>query len=171
MSQANRDTTALLYELAALWELPELPERVSIVTSGRLRTSLGLYDPGLRQVRLAAFLEHGDDALFREVVVHELAHAAVHVMSARGRRPRPHGREWKQLMRAAGQYPRVRMPREIVQALLPESALRKRARWAHDCPVCGIAHEAGRPMRRWRCRACMEAGRSGVLTITRVPAS
>lgn len=167
MEPTDRDTTAAQAHLADLWDLPGLVGEVEVVRSGRLTTSLGLYDPRKRQVRLAAFLDDASDALFHEVLVHELAHAAVHLAQGDRGRVRPHGREWKAFMVAAGLAPRVRMPREVVGGLLPQRK-RKRVRWAHHCKRCDLGREAGRPMRRWRCRACLDRGRSGVLEITRV---
>ena len=98
-------TAAALAEAVAAWGLPALTD-VPIVTSARLRTSLGLFDPRRMQIRLAPFLARAPDALFREVVLHELAHAAVRLVHGPGRRP--HGREWRAFMTAVGLAPRVR---------------------------------------------------------------
>jgi predicted SprT family Zn-dependent metalloprotease len=159
------DPAPLIAEAATAWSLPALRE-ISIVTSGRLRTSLGLFDPRRRQIRLAAFLETASPALYREVVLHELAHAAVHL--AHGRVPRPHGSEWRGFMNAVGLRPRVRLPRKEVEHLLPARTRRPRARWRHHCPRCRATRVAGRPVRRWRCGTCLAAGRDGKLEITRV---
>ncbi|RKY17570.1 MAG: hypothetical protein DRQ55_15475 [Planctomycetota bacterium] len=210
------DPNPLVAEAAAAWGLPALRE-VSIVSSGRMRSSLGLFDPRREQVRLAAFLAGGSAALYREVVLHELAHAAVHLVHGRrgtrggdsgvrtgdggvrtgdggvrtddggvrtdalvrppggGRantaRPRPHGREWKAYMRAVGLDPRVRLPRDEVASLLPAPPAGRspRARWKHECPACKASRTAGRPVRRWRCARCVQAGLKGLLRITRQP--
>lgn len=82
-------------------------------------------------------------------------------------RPRPHGREWKAFMAAAGFPARVRIP----EAMMPESiraANRASRRWEHRCPVCQATRMARTRMTRWRCRRCVEAGRSGRLVIGRV---
>jgi predicted SprT family Zn-dependent metalloprotease len=159
------DPTPLLAEAAAAWSLPALRD-VSIVTSSRMRTSLGLFDPRRRQIRLAAFLEAATPTLYREVVLHELAHSAVHL--AHGRGPRPHGREWRAYMDAVGLRPRVRLPRQDVEHLLPARTRRPRTGWRHHCPKCRASRVAGRPVRRWRCGTCLAAGRDGKLEITRV---
>ena len=162
-----RDPAPLLAEAAAAWRLPAL-RKIPIVTSARLRTSLGLFDPRRRQVRLAAFLCDASPALYREVVLHELAHAAVQLVHGRG--PRPHGAEWRGFMRAVGLRPRVRLPRGEVKALLPSAPAgrRPRTRWRHQCPVCQASRTAGRPVRQWRCSACVKAGLGGELVVTRL---
>lgn len=164
------DLAPFVEEAVAAWSLPAL-RQVPLHFSGRLRTSLGLFDPRRNEVRLARFLVHGGPALLREVVLHELAHAAVRHVHGRG--ARPHGREWQGFMRAVDLPPRVRFPRELLQRLHAADpvlrAARPRDRWRHVCPRCNAAVIAGRPMRRWRCRVCLAAGEDGVLTIERWP--
>lgn len=156
---------ALVSRWGALWEVPDLGERVEIRFSSRFRTSLGRCAPASGEIRLAAFLLEGSRELLREVLCHEAAHLAVH---ERYRRPkRPHGPEWRALMERAGYPPRARLPAH----LLPEAA-RARARsavfWEHRCPVCQATRIARRPVRRWRCVTCHEAGRSGALEIRKL---
>ncbi|MBW2273116.1 MAG: SprT-like domain-containing protein [Deltaproteobacteria bacterium] len=77
---------------------------------------------------------------------------------------RPHGREWKALMRRAGFAPRARIP----EAQLPAAARARTAaglRWDHSCPLCGARRIARRRMPQWRCRACREAGLAGELVM------
>ncbi|MBK8232872.1 MAG: SprT-like domain-containing protein [Candidatus Eisenbacteria bacterium] len=83
-----------------LWGVPGLEERLDIRYSGRLTRSLGRCHPAHGLVRLKRSLADGDPALLREVVCHEVAHAAVFAIHRR--RVRPHGKEWGALMRAAG---------------------------------------------------------------------
>ena len=148
------------------WRLPSLA-KTPIVTSSRLRSSLGLFSPRSGEVRLAAFLADASTTLYREVVLHELAHAAVHLKYGPGRRP--HGNEWRGFMVAVGLQPRVRLPREELGGLSLRPVVRRaRIRWRHRCPVCQTARVAGRPVRRWRCSSCVSAGLSGELTITRL---
>lgn len=163
----RRDPTAIRDEAARVWRLPALRDAVSIVTSSRMRTSLGLFDARRRQVRLADLVAQAPVTLYREVVLHELAHAAVHLVHGR-RGVRPHGREWRGFMEAVGLRPRVRLPRSEVQDLIPASVRRPRARWRHRCPVCQVSRLAGRPVREWRCAQCVAAGLPGRLSITRV---
>ena len=148
---------------AHLWGVPGLTESVTVEFSRRFRSSLGQCRPIQGRIRLAAHLEQGNDDLLEEVLCHELAHVAVHRLH--GRRVRPHGREWKSLVAAAGFEPRARF--DPAAGKFPPRP--PRARWEHRCPVCRATRMAGRPVRNWRCGACYSAGRSGKLIITRVP--
>lgn len=169
MTAALRDSLAIRAELAAAWELPALERSIDMRVSTRMRSALGLFDLRRKQVRLAAFLEAAPDVLHREVVVHELAHAAVLLVHGRG--PRPHGAEWRGFMQSAGLVPRVRLPRAEVQALLPPAPRKPRAGWLHSCPVCQAARTTRRPMRHWRCGRCRKAGLEGALRVVRVVAA
>jgi ribosomal protein L37AE/L43A len=42
-------------------------------------------------------------------------------------------------------------------------------RYLHWCPVCHSRRFARRPMARWRCAECVDAGLPGALQITRLP--
>ncbi len=67
-------------------------------------------------------------------------------------------------MRLAGFTPRARLDvRSLPDAM--KRAVRPEVVYDHRCPVCGVNRIAGRPVRRWRCRACVEAGREGRLEI------
>ena len=156
-------------EWAPTWGTPELLENVRVVFSTRLRRSLGRCMPTTGEIRLHAGLRDGPVALLREVLCHEAAHVAVHLLH--GRRVRPHGKEWARLMRIAGYEPKARMSLDRLPEFL-RAATRTKKLWEHRCRVCGAARTARRPVRRWRCRACWESGRSGRLEITaraRVP--
>lgn len=102
LSDAHRADVA---EWTRLWGVPGLEERLDIRFSGRLLRSLGRCNPSRGLIRLKPRLAVGDDALLREVVCHEVAHAAVFAIHRR--RVRPHGKEWGALMRAAGYRPRA----------------------------------------------------------------
>jgi SprT protein len=130
---------------SSLWRTPGLPDAIHITFSPRLRASLGRCSPRTGSIRLNPGLLEADPAILREVVCHEAAHVAAWLLH--GRRARPHGREWKDLMRAAGYEPRVRWPHQA----LPE-ALRRRARPA--------------PRRR-RTRRPRASGLDAVLTIAK----
>ena len=96
-------------EWAGLWGVPGLTESVTLEFSRRLRSSLGNCRPAQSLIRLAAHLEEKNEDLLEEVLCHELAHVAVYRLF--GRSVRPHGREWKSLISAAGFEPRVRFQR------------------------------------------------------------
>jgi hypothetical protein len=82
-----------------LWGVPDLADSVTVELSRRFRSSLGLCRPVEGRVRLAAHLANGRPELLEEVLCHELAHVAVYRLH--GRSVRPHGPEWKGLVRAA----------------------------------------------------------------------
>ncbi|MBW2278311.1 MAG: SprT-like domain-containing protein, partial [Deltaproteobacteria bacterium] len=85
-----------------LWGVEALAEEARVELSSRMTHSLGRAYCDRNLVRLAARLEQGPREFLEEVLCHELAHLAAARRS--GRRVKPHGAEWKALMRAAG-YP------------------------------------------------------------------
>lgn len=147
---------------AATWGVPDLSSRVQIQFSPRIRSALGRCAPHTGAIRLNPGLLEAPPEALREVVCHEAAHAAVRLIH--GRHVRPHGREWKDLMRRAGYAPRVRW----AEADLPD-AVRERGRAAvlfvHTCPVCRAHRVARRRVAAWRCGVCRAAGREGRLDI------
>jgi predicted SprT family Zn-dependent metalloprotease len=150
-----------------VWGVADLRDMVRVELSHRMRSSLGGFYPQERLIRIADTLLEAPAHLLHEVLCHEAAHTAVHVLH--GDRARSHGREWRELMRAVGLEPRVRIPREEL-AQAAQRAARKRWVWRHRCPVCRAQRLAGRPVRQWRCGPCRAAGGRGELVITRVAA-
>jgi len=159
-----------------VWGVPGLMDALTIEFSSRFRTSLGLCRPAQGRIRLAVGLLDaegpavGGGSLLEEVLCHELAHVAVHRLH--GREAKPHGPEWKRLVREAGFEPRLRIQNKEVHGTSqgPEGARTlPRPRWEHRCPVCQARRVAGRPVRQWRCVACRGAGLSGKLVITKLP--
>lgn len=149
---------------AGLWGVPDLPASLQLRSSTRMRTSLGRCAPARSEIRIADFLLEGPRSLLLEVVCHEAAHAAVHCLH--GGEARPHGHEWRALMRAAGYPGQTRMPAERL-SVLPTDAARRRILWEHRCPSCRRSRLAGRPVRAWRCTACRAEGLTGRIVITR----
>jgi len=147
------------------WGVSDLADRVRIEPGPRLRRALGRCHAARGLIRIHPALFEEPEAFLREVVCHELAHVAVHRLH--GSAPRPHGREWAALMRAAGYEPRARVPVSQLPAAM-RVATTPRRRWCHTCPVCGATRTAGRPVYRWHCRPCWEAGLGGRLEIRRV---
>ena len=155
----------LLAQWAQTWALTGLEGRLQITFSRRFRTSLGRCAPASGEIRLAEFLLAGPPAVLREVLCHEAAHAAVHELHGAVRRP--HGVEWRALMRAAGFEPRARLPANLLPDLVPQR--RRTARLQeHRCPVCHAARLARRRVPQWRCTACRAAGLEGELVVARV---
>ncbi len=173
-----------------VWGVPGLMESVTIEFSLRFRTTLGLCRPAQGRIRLAAGLLVSEEAvdggtsLMEEVLCHELAHVAVHRLH--GRQAKPHGPEWKRLVREAGFEPRLRMLVDEVDGAAQgrgpaqsaergskpgRQANKPRPRWEHRCPVCHSRRMAGRPVPEWRCAECLGAGLSGKLVITKLAPS
>jgi hypothetical protein len=92
----------------ALWSLPGLAEGVTVQFSSRFRSSLGSCSPRSGAIRISTAILQFAPEILEEVLCHEAAHAAVAQLHPG--RVRPHGREWAELMRAAGYEPRVRFP-------------------------------------------------------------
>lgn len=155
-----------LSEWAAIWHVPDLRDRVRVEPTTRLRRSLGRCMPGSGRIRIQRALLDGSETLLREVVCHEAAHAAAHLLH--GARIKPHGAEWRRLMAEAGYRPRVRIALDDLPPALRDAARPKKV-WRHACAVCGAFRDAGRPVRAWRCRGCYEGGRDGRLEITSRP--
>ncbi len=155
--------TPLLTHLASTWSLPDLPSRIHLAASTRMTRALARAYPATGRISISArALRHGSEDLLREILCHEAAHIAV-FMKHGGRRVRPHGREWQELVRQAGYEPRVRMP---AGAGLPAAAVQRRPRaYTHHCPVCGWTQVKRTTNRRWRCATCVASGRSGLLEV------
>jgi predicted SprT family Zn-dependent metalloprotease len=119
--------------------------------------------PAAGTITLHAGLASAPRALLHEVLCHEAAHVAVYCLY--GPDARPHGREWADLICRAGYPPVTRLPTEL-SGLSPPA--RATSRYEHLCPVCQAVRIAGRPVSRWRCQACVEAGLPGELEIRQI---
>ena len=147
------------------WGIPALADELTITLSTRFRTCLGRCTPSSNEIRVAAFLVHASEQLQHEVICHEAAHAAAHRLHTQP--IRPHGKEWRRLMRLAGFKPRAGIPGEELD-VQPVEMTRRRVRWEHRCPECGMSHLAGRPVKSWRCAACRKRGLDGRLVVRRL---
>ena len=149
-----------------IWGVPKLGHCSNIEWSSRMTKSLGVCYPRKGTVRLAAYLQTAKRALVEEVLCHEMAHLAARELHGDG--IRPHGREWKRLMEAAGYAPTTRL---VVPAGLQPSPLKKKRRrrflYIQFCSICERIRITHRSMRRSRCRACVDAGLDGVVTVIR----
>ncbi|MBM4368019.1 MAG: SprT-like domain-containing protein [Deltaproteobacteria bacterium] len=148
--------------LAQLWGVPGLAAGVTIEFSPRLSRSLGRSLPVRKIVRLHADLASGPQALLREVLCHELAHLVAFQLDGNG--VRAHGPIWAALVAKAGYRPRTHLQATSVRS----APNRPRHRYEHACPVCHARRLASRPMRRWRCTRCLEAGLPGRFQIRRI---
>jgi SprT protein len=151
-------------EWSSLWSTPDLPTTITVAFSNRLTSALGRCTPRTGSIRLNPKLLEAPREMLREVLCHEAAHVAAWLLH--GRRARPHGREWKDLMRVAGYEPRVKWKGDPL-ASVARSSGRPSTLYVHSCPVCSASRLARRPVPRWRCQACRDAGLEGRLEITR----
>lgn len=158
---------SLVASWAELWETPGLEDAVAVTFSHRLRRSLGRCRPAAGRVTLSADLRDGPAERLAEVLCHEVAHVAVY--HKYGRAARPHGPEWRRLVAATGHEPRVREVASELGSGMPTASPHPPARLAyeHRCPVCQTVRFARRPVSRWRCAECLDAGLDGVMVITR----
>ncbi len=161
----EKSTTDSLVGLGRKWGVNHLHSHLSIIFSSRFRSSLGRCDPQTGEIRLASFLLNAEPSLLMEALTHEAAHAAVYQLH--GRTERPHGPEWRELMRRAGFEPRARVPSNLLEGIAPASPT-KTVTWQHQCPVCHITRIAHTAARRWRCALCIADGLEGRLTVTRI---
>jgi predicted SprT family Zn-dependent metalloprotease len=167
-----RSVEGILRRLGALWEAPELVD-IPVALNPRLSRTLG------RLVGRPWHIELGPRALVSstrllEVVTHEGAHAVL-AMKAGRTHPAPHGPEWRELMAIAGyadasaahwrchspagQSPQQKQP--------PKPKPQPAITYDHWCPVCQSSRQARRPVKAWRCAACVAVGLDGTLEITR----
>jgi predicted SprT family Zn-dependent metalloprotease len=163
----------LLERRGDLWGVPDLPSRVAIVPSARLRRSPGRCQPATGRISIRASLLDGDPQLLEEVLCHEAAHVAARVLA--GPEARPHGAEWRELVSSAGFEPRIRSAGDVGDAGDVPAADRRRASgrfaYEHRCPVCHSVRYANTARPRWRCLECDDAGLEGALVIRRVEPS
>ena len=145
-----------------LWGIPNLSTQLHVVFSRRLRATLARCRPAEAKIVLRDDLECAPKQRLAEVLCHEAAHVATHMLH--GREAKPHGPEWQRLVRLAGFKPTVRAPQRRLSKRLQR---RKTCRiYEHRCAVCQMLRIARRPVPTWRCSECLQAGLDGLLTIT-----
>jgi predicted SprT family Zn-dependent metalloprotease len=113
-------------------------------------------------VKLGKALASGPPALLNSTLCHEVAHVAVADLFPGS--TKPHGKEWAALVKAAGFEPQVRALRAEAPAT-PVRPARPARLYCHRCPVCQAWRLARRPVKRWRCAACVAAELPGQLDI------
>jgi SprT protein len=167
-AKAKLDQTwaRLAEKLSYAWGVRGLEKRVQVEVSSRLSASLARYYATQGVIRIASSVVlSGAGPILREVLGHEAAHLAVHLLH--GDRAKPHGPEWISLMQMAGLEPRLRIPIAEIRESAPSHRVRT-VRWEHRCPVCHVRRLAAQPVHRWRCAACRDSGLSGELVIRRI---
>lgn len=150
-----------LKSLAVVWCHPRVSSLL-IVVNPRLRTTLARWKPpgDVIQVNPAA-LKRGPKKL-REIVCHEAAHVVV--WDRHGRKARPHGPEWKQLMRAAGFEPQA----VLMRCVPPKHRKAHGLRFRHFCSVCHFERIGKKRVANWRCPECRAIGLSGRLRVEQI---
>ena len=99
----------------------------------------------------AALLESHPQEMLAETVPHEVAHVVIYRLY--GRRARPHGKEWKALMRAFGVDPAPchTLPTEPVRQL---KRFRYRCACVEDAWLTSIRHRRAQQGTDYVCRRC-----------------
>ncbi len=163
--QLLESSAAAIARCAEVWNEPGLSTRLNLVVGQRLERSLGRCYPELGLVRIARFVLDLPVELREEIICHEVAHLVVFERHGRGHRP--HGAEWKDLMRDLGLTPRVRIQLAPAEAALAARPGPTRVLYEHRCPVCHAARMSRRRMSQWRCRECVTYGLPGLLEVSR----
>lgn len=143
-----------------LWGLPNLSQEVTVRFNGRLRTTVARLLSGVDVIEVGPrFIALQSKR--REILCHELAHAAAS-RRRRGGQP-PHGAEWAALVQSAGFDP---VPRLTVPRKSSPSRQSRELRYEHRCLVCQFVRVARRSVHSWRCAECVRCGLPGKLTIS-----
>lgn len=165
MSLNDARIKKLLDEWGDVWGVAGLGGCGAVEFSARMTRKLGSCSPSRQRIALNGVLAATENrALAEEVLCHEAAHLAAYILH--GRSIKPHGAEWKALMRLAGREPRVRFAADCVKGL-KKSPRRRKYSYHHVCGDCGGAFVTARTDHRWRCGICYRKGLSGVLSVTR----
>ncbi len=139
-----------------LWGIDDLPSRVSIEFSTRMRSSLGRCKPSTGNIRIhSALSKPVYSSTLITVLCHEAAHVAAYLKH--GNSIKPHGPEWKSLAHKAGISTRASLSFDISKE---ELGITKRNKYIykHQCTICQGGFTALRTDRRWRCKHCSELG-------------
>ena len=157
----------LLLRWGKLWGLPWLKNPIIVEVSDRFRSSLGKCDINKRIIRLNSILLNINNKKIRiEALCHEAAHLAVYELY--GRNCRPHGTEWKSLVKKAGYEPRIKVPLSEVKGLLRLEPRYSNYLYVHRCNECQSTFTRNRTDKRWRCNLCQKSGLDGVLSVSRI---
>ena len=151
--------------LGKLWGADIMSSTLTLRISSRMISSLGSYRPDKDTISLnRTLMDQRNSSILKEILCHEAAHAAV--LSIHGNGCKPHGREWKELMKTAQYVPRARIPGNQIHSR-PGAGKSVRYRYTHMCLDCGRIFRSWRTDRRWRCKSCMNLGLDGFLKMVK----
>ena len=157
--------TQALSKWAKSWRTPSLPQRVKISFSLRLRKSLGRVRPQSGIITLNAKLASAPRAITLEILCHEAAHVAAFLLH--GSDAKPHGPEWRTLVRAAGYQPSTSLKCPwLTQPTAPRATSH---RYRYCCPVCQTDFFVRRRNSHLHCSICLCAGVTVSLRFTSPP--
>jgi predicted SprT family Zn-dependent metalloprotease len=150
---------------AELWRVAGLRECITVHFNARLRTTIARWVIASSRLEVSSrFFDARRDQ--RQILCHELAHAAA-VMKF-GRAVRPHGPEWRDFVLVAGFQPMIHLvshraghPTSKVAGVQPI--------YEHRCVVCQAVRYARKRVTNWRCVECVGTGLDGALKIRIVP--
>ncbi len=158
------ELSGLLDQWGKVWRIPDLRRHIEVEWSQRLRASVGRCRPDRGKIVLnASYLrEHAEEVV--PTLCHEAAHVAAYLLH--GPAIRPHGKEWAQLMRAAGFEP-DRSCRIDLDAVTAQRKRKVRI-YIHRCSECHYVHRDRSPVARWACPVCATDGRTVSLDVVAV---
>ncbi len=174
----SRALDSNIRRLGPLWasvgySLPA-PGDVYIEIAHRFTARLASYDASRSVIRLRRDATTWPKRALREVLVHELAHAAVY--GRLGGSASPHGAEWRALVTAAGVQASPRLAAGCRMTPQPKDGAtgtrahrRSRFRYEHRCQVCGFVRVSSRSVSGWRCGECITTGLDGRLSVSKLP--
>jgi predicted SprT family Zn-dependent metalloprotease len=163
------DTEKLVIKFGKVWGMPRLNENLDIEVSYRLKKSFGRCIPSKGLIRLnPILLEDKYSILCEEVICHEAAHYVVFLKN--GPNCRPHGKEWKNLLIAAGYVPSVKLksPR-LNNESVAKNIKKSRIHYHHRCLICQGVWIYKKPKRNVICPHCKCGGIISKLTIKTNP--
>ena len=138
-----------------VWGVADLPERITITLSTRLKKTLGRVRPMSGVVTLNAKLASVQRSVFLEVLCHEVAHVVAYILH--GSQAKPRGPEWRALVSAVGYKPSTSMnARWLPDPATEEAHLGKREHYR--CSVCQADYFVSRRSSHLYCEACIQNG-------------
>ncbi len=159
--QVQSKIKRILNSLAALWHVPKLRKTATVQFSSRLKKAVGRTFPSSGIIRLhAALAQRKHRRLLRAALCHESAHVAARILH--GTHAKPHGPEWRSLVKLAGHRPSTNV--KCADLLPPGTQEPRRSRLRrYICPVCQRLYLSRKDDSRLRCGSCLEAGLNGRL--------